>query len=157
EEFGTLVLLHSHGRAAPRRVLGSQLQYAAKAALWRDEAATERATIIRDVLTARHDLAVGVLELDLHGFLRQRGIVVALAIDADAEALVLDRLARPIEGAIGEEERLLGRLRLVRFAKRHLIRMPQATRSLGGHQGDDRHSILEVEEAVSVGPRGGPR
>src|SRR5262245_19532078 len=72
----------------------------------RGETSRKRSIIVAAMFLACDFLAIGILECHLHLGSFHCMIIVALLIDPQADALVLDDLPRPIKRAVREKNRL---------------------------------------------------
>ena len=103
-EFRPLVFLHLH-HGLPGRSDQDLDQHAARQPIpRRREAARERTKIIHRPLLALDLLAIAIMEHHRDLAAGQYGVVVLLRVQAQANALVLDRLARPVNGPVGEQD-----------------------------------------------------
>ena len=71
------------------------------------ERATQGAKVIAQEVESGDFLAIGVLENDPDGLFSQPPVIVVRAVDTKAESFEINRLSRPVDGAVGEEDGLL--------------------------------------------------
>ncbi len=157
QELRSLVLLDVEARRAAGTADHRKRHPTGEPVRWGGEAAAERAVIVAPRLLAGDLLPVRVVEDHGHRPVRHGFVAVFRLIHADADALVLDRLAGTIERTVGEEDRLLirrgggsGRSHQVR------VRAGESVALVFGHDQEGRPLsafACEAEHAVGVGPR----
>ena len=111
-ELGSLVFLYVEVGVAGWAVAGHQGHSTQEPVSGGRKAAAERPVVVALVLSAFDLLAVGVTEYHGQSLAGQRVIVVGDGVRVDADALVVDRMARTVEGPVGEEDRLFARFRV---------------------------------------------
>ena len=159
-ELRPLVFLHIERRLAERSA-GHVDGHAAHHAITRcGEAAAERSVVVARVLGFRDLFPVRIAEHHRDLAPAQQLVVVAALIHAQADALVLNRLAGPVERAVGEEDGLVVRVRFVHRVAVVLLHRAQLVlhvANLRAHAQQAAAILLrgKREEAVRVGADGG--
>ena len=112
-ELRPLVFLHVERRLARWPIEGSNCHAAHQAIPRCGEAAAEGTVVIAELFNLRDLLPIRIAEHDCDILAGKHFIIVAALIHAQADALVLNRLAGPVKRAVGEEDGLVMRVRFV--------------------------------------------
>ncbi len=107
-ELGPLVFLDSDLRL-PGRIHGLDRHGPGQPVGGRGEGPADRAESVADQAQGRGFLLVGVAQDHPHRLSGQDAIVAGGLVDRQAKALEVDRLAGPVDGPVGEEDRPGGR------------------------------------------------
>ena len=107
QDFGPVVFFDAELDAARGPALDEDGRHSRHPAARGGETAGERAVISGLAWLAFDLLPVAVPEDHRDRFSLEHGVIVSLWIHREADALVLDRLARAIEGAVGEQDGLV--------------------------------------------------
>ena len=152
-ELGPLVFLHAEVSRTVRSIQHAELHLAHHTVARRGEAAGEGAVVIRLHILLGDFFAVGIGENHRELLVGEHLVIIRLGVHAQAEAFVLDGLARPVEGAVGEEDGVGIRLRLVAVIVNVVILLTAEHATVVAHP--NQHALIvsasDAEEAVGVG------
>ena len=116
EELGPLVFLHAEVALPMRHLGGRDSVVACEPVPGRGEAAGERSVAVGLHVEPLDFLVIRVAQDDLHAAARDDFVIVPGLIPREGDALKLNRLAGPIDRAVGEKHHRLPRLGFVNLA-----------------------------------------
>ena len=151
-EFRPLVLLDVERSRAWRARVDAQAHAAHQAVARRCETSRKGAVIIGVVFLPRDFLAVWINKNDFDVLACKAVVIIAVLVNAQANAFVLNDLARAIQRTISEEHRLIVRLwRLSSVGRIFLLRAELAAIVANAKEITPSFGRIECEETIFIG------